>query len=57
MPIETIVAPVGKSDPVFLLQITIIFSGNGRAKINEFLDCIKIIVIDRNLKIVVVAVV
>ena len=38
MPIETIIAPVGKSDPSFDLQADIIFGGNGGAKINKFLD-------------------
>ena len=49
--IETIVAPVGKSDPVFDLQTNIIFGGNVGAKINKYLDCIKSIVIGRNLRI------
>ena len=48
MPIETIIAPVGKSDPSFDLQTDIIFGGNGGAKINKFLDRVKSIVIDRN---------
>ena len=38
MPIETIVAPVGKSNSAFELQTDIIFVGNGGAKINKFLD-------------------
>ena len=41
---ETIVVPVGKSNPAFDHQ-TDIFGGNGGAKINKFLDCIKTIVI------------
>ena len=41
MPIETIIAPVGKSDPSFDLQTDIIFGGNGGAKINKFIDCVK----------------
>ena len=45
MPIETIVAAVGKSDPAFDLQADIIFDGNFGAKINKLLDCIKNIVI------------
>ena len=51
MPIETIVATFGKSDPAFDLQADIIFSGNGRAKSNKFLDYIKSIVIGCNLRI------
>ena len=51
MPIETIIAPVGKSDPSFDLQADIIFGGNGGGKINKFLDCVKSIVIDRNPRI------
>ena len=51
MAIETIVETVGKTDPAFDLQSDIIFGGNGRAKINKFLDCIKSIVIGRNLRI------
>ena len=50
-PLETIIAPVGKSDPSFDLQADIIFGGNGGAKINKFLDCIKSIVIGRNPRI------
>ena len=46
MPIETIITPVGKSDPSFDLQGDIIFGVNGGAKINKFLDCVKSIVID-----------
>ena len=45
MPIETIIAPVGKSNPSFDLQTDIVFGGNGGAKINKFLDCLKNIVI------------
>ena len=51
MPIETIIAPVGKSDPSFDLQTDIIFGGNGGAKMNKFLDCVKNIVIGRNPRI------
>ena len=51
LPIETIVAPVGKSDSTFDLQTDIISGGNGGAKINKFLDCIKSIVIGRNMRI------
>ena len=51
LPIETIIAPVGKSDPSFDLQADIIFGGNGGVKINKFLDCVKSIVIDRNPRI------
>ena len=51
MPIETIIAPVGKSDPSFDLQADIIFGGNGGAKINTFLDCVKSIAIGRNPRI------
>ena len=49
--IETIISPVGKSDPSFDLQAEIIFGGNGGAMINKFLDCVKSIVIDRNPRI------
>ena len=38
LPIETIIARVGKSDPSFDLQADIIFGGNCGAKINKFLD-------------------
>ena len=47
MPIEVIVALVGKSDSAFDLQTDNIFG----AKINKFFDCIKSIVIGRNLRI------
>ena len=50
-PIETLVAPVVKSDPMIDLQIDIIFGGNGGVKVNKFLDCIKSIAIGRNLRI------
>ena len=49
LPTETIVAPVANSDPSLDLQADIIFGGNGRAKINKFLDYIKSI--GRNLRI------
>ena len=51
MPIESIVAPVDKSDHMFDLQTDIIFGGEGGAKVNKFLDCVKSIVIGRNLGI------
>ena len=38
MPIKTIIAAVGKSDPAFDLQTDISFGGNGRANINKFLN-------------------
>ena len=41
MAIETIVAPVGKSDLAFDLLTYIIFGGISEAKINKFLDCLK----------------
>ena len=47
MLIESIIAPVGKSNPSFDLQTDIIFGGNGGAKINKILDCVKSIVIGR----------
>ena len=50
LPIETIVTPVGKSDPAFDLQADIIFGGNGGAMINTFLDFIKSIVIRESIK-------
>ena len=46
--VETIVAPVGKSDLAFDLQTDIIFGGNGKGKINKFIDSV---VIGRNLRI------
>ena len=49
MPIENTVEPVDKSDPAFDLRTDIIFGGNSGAKVNKFLDCIKSIVIGRNL--------
>ena len=51
LPIESIVAPVGKGDPALDLQTDIIFNGNGRAKINKFLNYSKSIVIGRKLRI------
>ena len=50
MPIETIVAPLGKSDPALDLQADIIFGGIGGAKINRFLDYIESIVNGLNLR-------
>ena len=47
VPIETIVAPVGKSDPVLDLKIDIIFCGN--VKKNKLLNYIESVVISRNL--------
>ena len=47
--IETIVAPVGKSDPASDLQTDILFGGNGGAKINKFLDYVKSTVIGRSI--------
>ena len=41
LPIETVVAPVGKSDSTFDLQTDIFFGGNGGAKINKFLKSIE----------------
>ena len=38
MPIEAIIAPVGKSNPAFDLQTNVIF---GEAKVDKFLDCVK----------------
>ena len=49
LPIETIVALAGKSNPTFDLQTDIFFGGNGGAKLKKFLDCLKSIVIGRNL--------
>ena len=42
LPIETIVAPVGKSNPTFDFQTEIIFGGNGRVKIKNSLNLSKI---------------
>ena len=41
LPIETIIATVDKSDLKFHLQTDVIFGGNGGAKVNKFLDCVK----------------
>ena len=49
LPIETIVAPVGKSDPALDLQTDIIVGDNVGAKINKFLDQIESTVIGRKL--------
>ena len=49
LPIEAIVAPLGKKDPAFDLQTDIIFGGNGGAKVIKFLDSTKSIVIVRKL--------
>ena len=38
LPIEIIVALIGKSHPTFDLQTDIIFVGNIGAKVNKFLD-------------------
>ena len=46
LPIETIVAPVGKNEPALDLQTDISFGDNGEA-----FDYIKSIVIGRNLRI------
>ena len=35
LPIKTIIAPAGKSDPSFDLQADIIFGGNGGARIKS----------------------
>ena len=51
LPIETTVAPVGKSNPTFDLQTDITFGGNSGAKVSMFLDSFKSIVIGRNLRI------
>ena len=50
MPIDTIVAPVGKNEPALEFQTVIIFGGNGGAKINKFFDCIKSIVIRESIR-------
>ena len=42
LPIETMIAPVGKSGSTFDLQTDIIFGGNGGAKVNKFLDFLKV---------------
>ena len=47
---ENIVVPVDKSDPSFVLQTDFILGGNGRAKINTFLDYIEVIIIGFNLR-------
>ena len=39
--LQIIVAPIDKTHPVFDLQTDNIFGGNGRAKVNKFLACIK----------------
>ena len=41
--IETIVAPVGKSDPAFDLETDIIFGGNGGANIKNSLIISKVL--------------
>ena len=51
LPIENIVARVGKSDLEFDLQTDIILGGNDGAKVNKCLDCIKSTVIGRNMRI------
>ena len=38
LPIETIVAPVSRSDPVFCLQTNIIFDGKKGAKIDSLIQ-------------------
>ena len=45
LPIKAIIAPVVKSNALFDLQTDIIFGDNYGTKVNEFLDCIKSIVI------------
>ena len=49
-PIDTIVAPVGKSGPVLDLKSDIIFGDKGEAKINKFLNYIESIIISRYLR-------